>query len=365
MQEEKKTTAGKPADSAHYVPDADGSRRRRRHVWRILIICAAIIAAIVLAVGLPYVADGADKEQLVRIPHGADGKQLRDSLNTYFSPTYTNKVMTLMKLSDSDKVGRSGAFLITKGMSPLRAARLLGHGAQHPVKLTINGFRHVDELTRRVAMKLETDTTALRKALFDKEMLRKYDLDSLQSIALFIEATYEVYWDASPEEVIATFARNYAKVWNDKRRAKAKELGVTPSEMMTICSMVDEETLNKSEKGPIGRIYLNRLKKGMRLQSCPSARYAVGDFSIRRLTNEHTQFESPYNTYLHDGLPPGPIRTSSVATIDTILNSAPNDYLYMCAKEDFSGTHNFASDYETHMANARRYQNELNKKGIK
>ena len=134
---------------------------------------------------------------------------------------------------------------------------------------------------------------------------------------------------------------------------------------MIICSIVDEESNAKSEKGTIGRLYINRLKKGMKLQADPTVRFALNDFTIRRVTRNHLTVDSPYNTYQVEGLPPGPIRTTSVETIDAVLNSQPNDYLYMCAKEDFSGTHNFAADYATHQENARRYQNALNERGIK
>lgn len=370
MQEEKKMPgfqAEKPKEkeTPHYVPDKEGHRRRRRHALRILIVCLLILLAIGLVVALPYLTSGAEKEQIVRIPHDATGRQLRDTLNTYFSPGYTNKVMRLLGVGDDEPMGRSGAFLVTEGMAPFRAARLLKSGAQHPVKLTINGFRKVDDLTRRIANRLEIDTIALRAALFNKEMLEKHGLDSLSSIALFLEATYDVYWDASPEQVIATFERNYDRIWNEQRQKKAQQLGLTPAEIMTLCSIVDEETLTKEEKGTIGRLYLNRIQQGMKLQADPTVRYALGDFTIRRVLSKHTAYDSPYNTYQYAGLPPGPIRTSSVETIDYVLDSKPNNYLYMCAKEDFSGSHNFAADYNTHLENARRYQNELNRRGIK
>ncbi|MDE5675491.1 MAG: endolytic transglycosylase MltG, partial [Muribaculaceae bacterium] len=151
----------------------------------------------------------------------------------------------------------------------------------------------------------------------------------------------------------------------EERIQKAKDLGLTPAQLMTIASIVDEETNKLDEKDEIGRLYINRYLKGMKLQADPTVKYAVGDFSLRRILNTHLKTSSPYNTYLNTGLPPGPIRTTSVATIDQILNSKPSDAIYMCAKEDFSGYHNFAATYKEHLANAKRYQAALNRRGIK
>ena len=165
--------------------------------------------------------------------------------------------------------------------------------------------------------------------------------------------------------LVKKIGENYRKVWNTSRMDKAKQLGLSPSDIMIIASIVDEETAKEEDKGKIGRLYINRIKKGMKLQADPTVKYAVGDFSLRRIRGEHLKKESPFNTYLHTGLPPAPIKTTSVATIDSILNSKPNDYLYMCAKDDFSGYHAFASTYQDHLKNARADQRALNKRGIK
>lgn len=155
------------------------------------------------------------------------------------------------------------------------------------------------------------------------------------------------------------------RFWTDDRREKARKLGLTPVEVATLASIVEEESAKPDEYPAIARLYMNRLKKGMLLQADPTVKYATGNFALRRITGEHLRTPSPYNTYLHPGLPPGPLRTPSKSTIDRVLSAPAHTYLYMCAKEDFSGYHNFASDYATHTANARRYQKELNRRGIK
>ena len=176
---------------------------------------------------------------------------------------------------------------------------------------------------------------------------------------------YEPSCHTPPTDLLAKTGPNYSPFGNDKNKKTAETLSPPPAEIMTVASITDEETNKLSEKGTIGRLYINRLRKGMRLQADPTVRFALKDYSIRRVTRKHLGVESPYNTYIHKGLPPGPIRTTSRATLDAILDSEPNDYLYMCAKEDFSGTHNFATSFEEHSRNARRYQKALNARGIR
>lgn len=349
---------------SHYVPDARQSRRRRRRMLTLLALCGGILIVIAACIAIPYAAIGARDTHVVYIPKQATGGMLRDSLSKYFGTDYATKVLTLMHTDDNSTVTRGGAYEVKRGMSALKTAHMLRRGAQTPVRLTINGFRDLGLLTSRFARKLETDSASLAEAMADTAMLSRLGLTRDQRMALFIDDSYDVLWDDAPEQIMQRFTSHYDKVWNAERRKKAEDLGVTPAEVMIICSIIDEETNNMQEKGTIGRLYINRLKKGMRLQACPTARFAAGDFSVHRITHEMTNIDSPYNTYRVDGLPPGPIRTTSVRTIDALLNSKPTNALYMCAKEDFSGTHYFSADYATHEAHARRYQQELNKRGI-
>lgn len=349
----------------HYVPKKKQQRKRSRKWLRIVLICVTILIATGVAVTVPYLTPGAQKDHMLYIPQNATRNTLKDSLTRHFGESFAQKVTTIVPVNSDGKLIRSGAFFITKGMSPLRVAHKITRGAQTPTRITINGFRNIDDMIKRIATKTNISSQEFKNALYDKAFLEQHGLTRENCIALFIENTYEFYWTDSPQKIVNKIGQEYDRIWNKSRREKAEELGLTPTEVMTLCSIVDEETNAIEEKGTIGRLYINRYQKGMKLQADPTVRYALNDFSIRRVTGKHTQVKSPYNTYQVEGLPPGPIRTTSKETIDAVLDSKPNDYIYMCAKEDFSGTHNFAVDYAEHQENARKYQNALNERGIK
>lgn len=313
----------------------------------------------------PLFFEKAQEKALIKIPVEATRNQVRDSVAKYLGEDYANKVLRVSNLRGSDFSKRHGAYMIEENLSPVKAERILSHGAQHPLILTVNGFKTKDRLAERVGAKLDFTADSLLNLLNNNEEFKTYGLTAEQSLSLFLDDSYQVYWSSSPKELIEKMGKNYNKVWNEERKAKAAELGLTPAEVMIICSIVDEETNKADDKGKIGRLYINRLKKGMKLQADPTVKFALGDFSLRRIRSNHLQVESPYNTYKVTGLPPGPIKTTSVATIDSVLNSKPNNYVYMCAKDDFSGYHVFASNYSDHLVNAKNYQKALNKRGIK
>jgi UPF0755 protein len=182
-------------------------------------------------------------------------------------------------------------------------------------------------------------------------------------MAMFIPNTYEMYWDASPEDFTDRIASEYEKFWS-KRDRKLEKLGMTRVEVSTLASIVDEETLIDSENSTVAGVYINRIELGMPLQSCPTLKFALNDWTITRVLYEYKQVESPYNTYKNKGLPPGPIIIPSVSAIDGVLDYEKHNYLYMCAKADFSGTHAFARNLKQHNRNAAEYQRELDKRGI-
>jgi len=190
-----------------------------------------------------------------------------------------------------------------------------------------------------------------------------YDTCSLPS--LFVPNTYEVYWNISPSQLMQRMIKEHDRFWDGERTAKASALGLTVNQVCTLASIIDEETANVGEKPMIAGMYLNRLKQDMPLQADPTVKFAMKNFGARRIYYDMLTFDSPYNTYRNTGLPPGPIKIASVKGIDAVLNAVQHDYLYMCAKEDFSGTHNFATTYQEHLQNAARYSKALNQRGIK
>ena len=340
-----------------------GSPKRKRNI--IILSLATVVVIFCVIFFLPLVMKGAEEDAIIRIPANATSENVRDSVARYLGDDYAALVMRTAKLKHSDFSKRHGSYLIPAGTSPARAEYQLAKGGQQPLTLTINGFRSLPLLAQRVSRRLDFTADSLTNAATDSATLLPYGLTPDQALSLFIDDSYEVYWSSSPDSVIKKIGDHYLKVWNDTRRKKATDLGLTPAQVMTICSIVDEESNKLDEKGKIGRLYINRLNIGMPLQADPTIRFALNDFTIKRVKGEHLKVDSPYNTYLNRGLPPGPIRTTSVATIDAVLDSEPSDHLYMCAREDFSGYHNFAASYADHLANARRYQKALDERGIK
>ncbi len=337
---------------------------KRKRPFVVAFICVAVVIAIAAIWIAPMVLNGTRSSAIIRIPANADIQNVSDTLSKYFGKSYAGKTISLIKLSGVSPATRHGAYNIPIGTTPARAARRLTHGAQQPLDITINGQRTLPQLANYLSGRLDFSADSLIKAATDPELLAQYDLTPQQAMALFLNDTYEVYWTVSPRELLDKIGANYRRFWNETRRTKAKKLGLTPAEMMTVCSIVDEESNKADEKGTIGRLYINRLNKGMKLQADPTVRYATGDFTIRRIQGVHLKTPSPYNTYLNKGLPPGPIRTGAAKTIDLVLDAPPTDALYMCARADFSGYHDFASTYTEHQANARRYHQALNARGI-
>lgn len=324
----------------------------------------AFIIIIFLIALYPMVMERTKEDVTIRIPANATISSISDTLTKHYGKDFASRVIRLLKIRNIDFTRRHGSYLVPSGSNALTAMRRIGYGGQTPLRITINGFRDLDLLCERVAGRLDFPADSLLAALSDPAILRPYGLVPGQALALFLDDTYEIYWTATPRDLIKKVGSNYLSYWDAAHTQKAAALGLTPAQVVTVASIADEETNKADEKGVIGRLYINRLDKKMRLQADPTVRFSLKDFSIRRVRAEHLKTDSPYNTYLHAGLPPGPIRTTSRATLDAILDSEPNNYLYMCAKDDFSGSHNFASTFAEHTQNARRYQKALNDRGI-
>lgn len=259
---------------------------------------------------------------------------------------------------------RTGKYAIKPGDDPYHLYQRLAGGIQTPVNITIGSVRTMDRLAKTVGNQLMIDSAQIAMRLYDPLFQEKMGYTSETMISMFIPNTYQVYWNMSVDDFFDRMQKEHKKFWNEERLAKAKAIGLTPEEVSTLASIVDEETNANKEKPTVAGLYMNRLRTGMLLQADPTVKFGLQNFELRRITNAHLEVESPYNTYKYAGLPPGPIRIPSIRAIDSVLNHEKHNYLYMCAKEDFSGTHNFASTLSQHMVNARKYWKALNDRKI-
>lgn len=258
----------------------------------------------------------------------------------------------------------TGCYVIHPSENIYHVFSRLYRGYQEPINLTIGSVRTLNRLAGSVGRQLMIDSTEIVTLINDTNFQRKlgYNIETLP--AFFIPNTYEVYWNMTAQDFMERMQKEYQHFWNQSRIQKAQALNMTPVEIATLASIVEEETNNTAEKPDVAGLYINRLHRGMPLQADPTIKFALQNFALRRITNADLNVNSPYNTYLNTGLPPGPIRIASPTGLDAVLNYTKHDYIYMCAKDDFSGTHNFASNYNDHLKNARKYWNALNKRKI-
>lgn len=259
----------------------------------------------------------------------------------------------------------TGRYAIDNKTTIFKFIRSVRAKRQYPVKLIINNIRTKNQLLNLISSKLMMSKEELSQLINNQRYCNAMGMDSTNIIELIFPDNYEFYWDVSPGVLMDSFKNYYDKFWNTERMALLDNLKLTKNEVTIIASIVEEESNKPKEYGKIARLYINRYKIGMPLQADPTVKFANNDFTLKRILKAHLQVDSPYNTYKYAGLPPGPIRLAKKSTIDSILQSEPNSYIYMCAKEDFSGYHNFATTYKEHKLNAIRYQKELNKRGIK
>lgn len=329
-----------------------------------IIICVAITIGIAYFYLFSSIAKGG-KTQYLYIDNDDDIDSVYEKLDSITTkPGMAAFSMLAMHGNYAEKI-IPGRYAIEPGMGAFKFLRNLKKGAETPLHLTIPSVRTMDRMAAALGKKLLIDSLELQKAFSDPATCSRYGLDTLTIGCLFIPNTYDVYWTITTKELLDRMQKESRAFWNSSRQQKADALGMTQVQIITLASIIDEETSNNAEKPMIAQMYLNRLAKEMPLQADPTVKFALKRFDLRRIYHEHLAVNSPFNTYRNKGLPPGPIRIPSVAGIDAVLNHATHDYLYMCAKEDFSGTHNFAKTYEEHLQNARRYADALNKRGIK
>ena len=302
--------------------------------------------------GVFYVHTGTTYDQLV---DNLESEHIIDSRKDF---EFTAK----LKKFENPKPGR---YRIREGMTYRELINMFTAGLQEPVNITFNTVRTKQDLARQVSRYLECDSLEIITLLEDESFAQRYGFSDETFLTMFIPDTYEFYWNTTAEEFFTRMADEYKKFWTDDRKKKAQDLGLTQSEVSILASIVEsEQRTHVEERKIIAGLYLNRLKKDMKLQSDPTVIYAIGDFSINRVLKADLEYESPYNTYLHAGLPPGPILLPEKASIDAVLDHDDNNYIYMCA-EYGTGLHNFTSDFSQHCKNADAFRAALDKAGIK
>jgi UPF0755 protein len=270
------------------------------------------------------------------------------------------------RLSYPAKV-KAGRYEIKAGMSVFNLVRILRSGNQSPVNLIITKLRTKEDLAQKIAANFETDSLSVISFLNNNDSLQKYNLDSSTVMTAVIPNTYSFLWNTPASKIFKKLYSDYEKFWNEERRKKAEALHMTPQQVYTMASIVEEETTKDADKGKIASVYINRIASGQRLEADPTIKFALRNFGLKRIRDSHklAAKESPYNTYFSTGLPPGPICTPSSKTIDAVLNAPTTNYLFFVAKPDWSGLSNFADNYAEHQMNARIYQHFLDSVNIK
>ena len=270
----------------------------------------------------------------------------------------------LSKFMNYDQLVKPGRYLIERNANNIDVIRKLRAGEQEPIRITFNNARLFSDVAAKLTVRLELDSVLFLKVLKEPATAQKYGFNEESFRCMFIPNTYEVYWTITANELIERMHQEYERFWTQNRREKASTLGLDQVQVTILASIVEAEVSHYDEAPKVAALYLNRLKRNMFLQADPTLKYALGDFTIQRVLNIHKEIDSPYNTYKYLGLPPGPINFPSIKSLDAVLNSEDHNYLYMCAKADFSGYHEFSTNLRQHNINARKYQNALNRARI-
>ena len=341
-------------------------KRKTRRICIILVV--AILPLCLIFAGLAYWLCGADftdgEDTYIYIRSGEKFEDVCRSLEEAAPDGRMGAFKLADRLLGYHKNVRPGRYRVS-GISSLQLIRNLRNGQQEPLMLTVPIAWTPPQLAGKLATRLEADSASFAKVFSDSLLLKEIGVPQMGLFALIVPDTYEIYWTIKPEDFLRRMKREYDRFWTSERDEKAASQGLSRDETYVLASIVERETANEAEKPVIAGLYLNRLRKGMKLQADPTVKFAVGDFALRRILLRHLRTPSPYNTYLHEGLPPAPISLPSRSSIEAVLKAGNHDYLYMCAKEDFSGAHNFASTFSEHQQNARRYVEALNARGIK
>ena len=309
-------------------------------------------------------AENVKTEYVLLIKEDFNFQQVSDSLlanDVLLNYKAFNWVSKKKKYPDNIKPGR---YIFQKGKNTNEIVNMLRGGLQKPVDVTFNNVRFKEDLAGKVSKYIQADSLSILNLFYDEKKIQELGFTTETFRAMFIPNTYEFYWTTTAKEFETRMHSEYQKFWNETRVKKAEAINLSPVEVIILASVVQAETAKNQELKTIAGLYINRLKRGQMLQADPTVKFAVGDFSIKRVLNKHLEIESPYNTYKYAGLPPGPINFPEVSSIDAVLDYEKHNYIYMCAKEDFSGFHNFAATLKQHNINAEKYRNALNENRI-
>jgi UPF0755 protein len=347
---------------------------KKSSLFKKIIISLLLILLVVGGIGGYYafkaiyqsnVNLGDKKSQIIYIPTGStfnDVVRILGEKNILKNRSTFEFLSGKKKYKDAVKPGK---YRILANMNNNALINLLRAGIQEPVEINFNGLHTVNELIGRVARRIEADSLSLYHAVNDNGYLSKYGFNTDNIQALFIPNTYQFFWNTSVDEFFERMAKEYKSFWTDARKAKTKAIGFTQTEVTVLASIVQgEQCCDNEEKKIIAGLYINRLQKNMKLESDPTVIYAVGDFTIQRVSYENKQIQSPYNTYENTGLPPGPVNFVQQSSMDAVLNYDKNDYIFMCAKDDLSGKNCFSKTYEQHLVYVKKYHDALDKRGI-
>lgn len=338
--------------------------RKRIFIWIASITLLLMVAIAAFLYSLVFKPIELTEEVYIYIDEERDYETVVDQLKEKVELPNEDIFRFLANRMNYPNMVKTGRYAVEDGMTMPDLIRRLRSGSQAPINLTFNNIRTMESLAGRLSSQLMADSVSILNVLNDTSIAASYGFNEQTFGAMFIPNTYEVYWDTSIESLINRMKKEYDAFWNTDRRAQAEKIGLTPLEVATLASIVEEEATYADEYPIVAGLYINRLNRGMRLEADPTVKFAVGDATLRRILFKHLEVESPYNTYKVDRLPPGPIRIPSTSAINATLSPAQHNYIFMCAKDDLSGRHNFAVTHAEHARNARAYQRALNERGI-
>lgn len=339
----------------------------KKTIIKVIIAVAALVILLIASVLLPNIGSGNGNTEYLLIRENASFEDVVDSLKQKESVFSTLSFSLGARIAGYPNKIKEGRYELKKGMSNLRLINNLMKGRQTPIRITFNTIRTKEQLCGRLADQLMLDSAEINQMLNDSTYLNSVGFNKETAVCLFIPNTYEVYWNISKEKLLERMKKEYDAFWTDERKAKAEKAKLQLWEVSTLASIVEEESNMNSERPTIAGLYLNRLHTDMPLQADPSIKFALGDFTIKRVLFKHIEDSknSPYNTYIHKGLPPGPIRIPSIGSINAVLNYEKHPYFFMCAKGSGGAGHDFTVTFGEHLQNANRYRNQMNKLGIK